>query len=235
MPPSDEVVADNAKRKTQNAEAHGRFSNTHCSPCRSEFETMPEAPSEFDIVQAMKLRWSPYALTPRTVELEKVQRCLDAARWAASSYNDQPWVYFVAFREQTEAFQKMLGCLAEANREWAQHAGVLMLTAIREHFAGSGDPNRVALHDLGAASAHLALQAAVEGLQAHQMAGVHLDQVRQHYAVPEGFSPQTAIAIGYVDLHPSNEAFAQRDAAPRDRKPFREFVFGNSFGQPAFE
>ena len=120
------------------------------------------------LLPAISQLWSPYRFDPRPVESDKLIRCLDAARWAASSYNDQPWHFIVARREDSAAFQTALGCLLEANQAWAHNAGVLMLTVIRTTFRRGGKPNRVALHDLGAAATSLALQATGEGLQVHQ-------------------------------------------------------------------
>jgi nitroreductase len=188
-----------------------------------------------NLITAINQRHSPYRLLPKPVEDTKITACLDAARWAASSYNEQPWYYIVAKRQDTEAFETALNCLVEANQAWAKNAGVLMLTVIRTTFRKNGKPNRVALHDLGAASAHMALQAAIEGLQIHQMAGVNLSQVRSAYAIPDGFEPQTAIAMAYPDNSPADDddEMAKRDAAPRTRLEFKDFVFAGRWGQEA--
>jgi len=187
------------------------------------------------LIPAIEKRWSPYRFTPQVVEDEKLVRCLDAARWAASSYNDQPWHFIVAKREQEVAFNTAVGCLLEANQGWAKNAGVLMLTVIRTTFQQNNKPNRVALHDLGAAAAHLALQAAEEGLQIHQMAGVNLSQVRLAYSIPGGYEPQTAIAIGYVDTSEAEagDPLAARDAGDRKRRPLDQFVFAGRWGEGA--
>ncbi len=191
---------------------------------------MPDAQPAHPILDVMTHRWSPYAFTPRTVERDKVWSCFEAARWAASSYNEQPWSFLVAFREDEAAFARMLGCLVEANQAWAKNVGVLVLTVIRTTFSKNEKPNRVALHDLGAAAAHFALQATTSGLQAHQMAGVDLEKVRSTYNIPDGFEPQTAIALGYADPNPAQPDFAKRDASPRDRRPLSEMVFANTWG-----
>ncbi len=185
----------------------------------------------------MNHRWSPYRFEARTVEDDKLLACLEAARWAASSYNDQPWSWIIAHRQDPTEFDTMLGCLLEANQVWAKHAGVLMITVTRTTFRANQKPNRVALHDLGQASAHLALQAASLGLQIHQMAGLNLSVARQTYGIPEGHEPQTAIAIGYPDLSEPNTDEAkmlhQRDTGPRARLALREQTFAGKWGQPA--
>jgi nitroreductase len=185
------------------------------------------------ILEPIAHRWSPYAYDDRPVEREKLLSCLEAARWAASSYNEQPWIFIVAERNDHVEFERALDCLQEANQAWAKHAGVLMLTAVSRTFRKNGSPNRVAEHDLGQAAAYLALQATMQGLQVHQMAGVNLTKVRQTYSIPEGYDPHTAIAIGYAGKPPSgiDEQLLQRDATTRPRKPLSEFVFSGVWGQ----
>ncbi|KAA5543611.1 NAD(P)H-flavin oxidoreductase [Roseiconus nitratireducens] len=191
-------------------------------------------PTEQDVLDAVNRRWSPYRFERRGVEPEKLRRCFEAARWAASSFNEQPWRWILAEREDSAAFDKALGCLLEANRAWAANAGVLILTAYRTKFSRNENPNRVALHDLGQAAAHLALQAAALGLQAHQMAGVNLSQIRTEYQIPEDFEPATAIAIGYPVVDPpqndEDKTLAAREAGPRQRRPISEQVFAGTWG-----
>jgi len=201
--------------------------------------TQPDFPNPVDhpVIDAIRARWSPYRYAARTVEDDKLIRCLEAARWAASSFNDQPWSWIVAKREDTAAFATALGCLVEANQAWAQDAGVLILTCIRTDFAKTGKPNRVALHDLGIAACQLSLQAATLGLQVHQMAGVDLDAVRRRYELPTGVEPQTAIAIGYANEEPPRGDFQieleQRQNGPRTRKSLSDQVFTGKFGSTA--
>lgn len=193
-----------------------------------------KSPTDHDVLPAIAERWSPYRFEPRVVEDDKILRCLEAARWAASSYNDQPWSFLLARRQDGEAFETALSCLMESNQEWAKHAGVLLLTVIRTSFRRNGKPNRVALHDLGAAAACMALQATTEGLQVHQMAGVNLSRVRQAYRVPEGHEPQTAIAIGYPgEAADPDDPLAARDRQPRTRLPLSEQVFAGVWGTSA--
>lgn len=197
--------------------------------------SLPPNDASANILPAIRQRWSPYRFLPQIVEQEKLTRCLEAARWAASSYNDQPWSFLLAKRENHKEFQQALGCLLDANRTWAANAGVLLLTVMRTTFRQNGKPNRVALHDLGGASTSLALQATTEGLQAHQMAGINLSQVRSAYKIPTGFEPQTAIAIGYPDDRPAtnDDPLAARDAQTRIRLPLSELVFSGEWGTRA--
>lgn len=198
---------------------------------------MPKNPVDYPVFKSMTERWSPYRFESREVEDERICMCLEAARWAASSYNEQPWSWIVARRQDTQAFETMLGCLLEANQAWAERAGVLIITVIRTTFRRNETPNRVALHDLGASSAQMALQATKLGLQIHQMAGLNLSQARQVYGIPQGHEPQTAIAIGYPDSSEPTTDFDkqmhQRESGPRTRLSLTEQTFTGKWGHTA--
>lgn len=179
-------------------------------------------------------RWSPRAFEPKPVPAATLRSLLEASRWAASSFNEQPWYFLVARREDSKEFEKMLGCLTEGNQSWAKNAGVLILTVARLAFTRNDKPNRVAIHDIGQAAAHLALQATDMGLFVHQMAGIERDKIRETFGVPEGYDPVTAIAIGYaggLDLLP--EKLRAMEEKPRERKPQEEWVFQDGWGKPA--
>jgi len=180
-------------------------------------------------------RWSPYAFDPRPVEREKLLSCLEAARWAASSYNEQPWTYILAERTDRAAFDTMLGCLVEGNQAWAKNVGVLMLGIVSRNFTKTGKPNRVCEHDLGLAAGNLTLQATALGLHVHQMAGIEPAKIRSTYKVPDTHEPLTGIAIGYAaKVQPgTNDPLGQRDLAPRTRRPISEFVIAGTWGQSA--
>lgn len=198
---------------------------------------MKTNPTEHNTITEVANRWSPYRFEPRVIESEKLETCFEAARWAASSFNEQPWRWLIAKREDEKEFEKMLGCLMEANQGWASAAGALVLTAYRVRFSRNENPNRVALHDLGQAAAHFALQAASVGLQVHQMAGVNLSQIRTEYQIPEEFEPATAIAIGYPDTStPQTEqdrAMVERQSAARQRTPLAQQVFAGKWASAA--
>lgn len=192
------------------------------------------APADPPIHELLAQRYSPRAFTDQEVTPAQMRALIEAARWAASCFNDQPWHYIVATRRQPEAFERLLGCLVEANRRWAAKAPVLMLAVARSTFAHNGKPNPHAWHDLGQASAQLALQAAAMGLQIHQMAGFDRDEARQAFAIPEDHEPVAAIAVGHPGAPDSlPEDLAERERAPRQRKPVSDFVHGATWGEPA--
>lgn len=176
-------------------------------------------------------RWSPYAFSERPVSDDDLRSLFEAARWAASSYNEQPWSYLVATKANPEEFERLLSCLVEANQVWAKTAPVLGLGCTSLRFARNGKPNAAAVHDLGLAGATLTLEATARGLFVHQMIGLLPDKAREVYRIPDGVQPMTGMAIGYVaDPDSLPEAYRERDLASRQRKDLSEFVFGGQWG-----
>lgn len=191
-----------------------------------------QAQPDHPIHELIANRWSPYCYEPRPVEPEKLASCLEAARWAASSYNEQPWSFIAATRDDEVEFPRLLGCLTEANQAWARNSGVLLLGVVSTHFSRNNKPNRVSLHDLGLAAGNICLQATALGLSVHQMAGVDLEKARQVYSIPLTHIPVTAIAIGYAaSLDTADPELAERDRASRPRKPLKDFVFRGEWNQ----
>jgi len=199
--------------------------NTHAN-------TVKHAQPDHPILPALAERYSPYAFDPRPVEREKLLSCLEAARWAASSYNEQPWRYILAERDDADAFQRMIGCLVEANQSWARNAGVLIIACTKRTFTKNDKPNKVAEHDLALAAANLTVQAQSLGLHVHQMAGIDPGKCRATYRIPDRFEPLTAIALGYAaDPDRFDDAtLAERDKSPRSRMPLSDWVFHDAFG-----
>ncbi len=183
------------------------------------------------IHELLQRRWSPYVFADRDVPAADLRSLFEAARWAASSYNEQPWRYVVATRADAEAHARVLGCLVEANQAWARHAPVLAIAAVAERFERNDKPNKAAQHDLGAAAASLTFEATARGLYVHQMIGIEPERARDELAIPEGFEPFTGIAIGYPgDPQAAAEKLRERDTAPRPRKPLDAFVFAGRWG-----
>lgn len=194
-----------------------------------------EAKTSVDIHEFIRKRWSPYGFSNKPVPAEEIQALLEAARWAASSYNEQPWRFVIATRDDEAAFQEALGCLVEANQAWARHVPVLMISFVKTTFTLNGKPNRVAEHDLGLAAATLTFEATRRGLYVHQMAGIDQEKAEKEYGAPDDFKAVTAIAIGYKvdDTSQLPENARKSDEAPRERRPLPETVFGTSWGEPA--
>ena len=182
----------------------------------------------------LRRRWSPYAFAERSVEPEKLLSLLEAARWAPSSFNEQPWAFIVATKDNSQEFERLLSCLVEGNQEWARHVPVLMLSVAKLNFDRGGKPNRHAFHDVGLAAENLVIQAMAHGLYVHQMAGILPERARELYSIPEGWDAVAGIAVGYLGDSPSRpDKFRQRDLAPRSRKPLEQFVFTGRWGSAA--
>jgi len=194
--------------------------------------SIKEATTEHPIHELLSRRWSPYAFADREISRKDLHALFEAARWAPSANNEQPWSYVVAIRSNAEAFERLLCCLVEANQIWARHAWVLALGIVRETFARNEKTNATALHDLGLAAGNLLAEATARGLSVHQMAGILPDRARDLYAIPVHSRALTALAIGYAgDPASLPERLRGRDLAPRTRKPLAEFVFGGRWGE----
>lgn len=192
------------------------------------------APSAEPIHDLVSHRWSPRAFDSRPVEPDKLRSLFEAARWAASSYNAQPWFYIVATKDDSKTYHKILQSFVEFNQSWAKGAPVLAISVARLKFEHNGEINRHAFHDIGQASANLALQATALGLQIHQMAGILPDKARELFGIPEGYEAIAGIAIGYpgkVESLPDH--LKDKEHAPRERKPVASFVFGGEWGTPS--
>jgi nitroreductase len=190
------------------------------------------ADTTYPIEELLKRRWSPRAFADRPVEPERLLSLWEAARWAASTANQQPWYFIVATREDAAEYARLLSCLRENNQQWASQAPVLMVSVAKLTFDANGQPNRHAFHDVGLAVANLILQATALGLGVHQMAGFYPDRVRELYEVPEGFEPVAGIVLGYPgDPATLPEDLRNRELAPRTRKPLEAFVFERAWGE----
>jgi len=192
------------------------------------------ARNDAPILELLRQRWSPRAFADQAIPEEVLRSLFEAARWAPSSFNEQPWAYIVATKEDKENFQKVLGTLVEFNAGWAKDASVLALAVTKLAFAESQAANRNAQYDTGAATALLSVEATARGLAVHQMAGFDPDQARKTFAIPEGWEPLAVIAIGYPG-NPNSlpPKLRDRELAPRMRKPIREFVMTGSWGHTA--
>ena len=184
------------------------------------------ADTRYPLHDLLAERWSPRSFDPRPVESEKLGSLFEAVRWAPSCFNDQPWTFLVATRDDAEGFERLASCLVDGNA-WAKEAPVLALSVARTNFERNGKPNRHAAHDVGLAAENLVLQAESLGLASHQMAGFDSDAAREKLSIPEGHEPMAMIALGYPgepDQLP--EQLAERERAPRSRQALAEIGFG---------
>jgi nitroreductase len=192
----------------------------------SEVHRVKRAHGENGVLPIFHERWSARAFADRDVPEEDLRRVFEAARWAPSSNNEQPWRYLAGTRE-TETHKKIFESLVGFNQTWAEKAPVLIVGLASKRFSKNDAPNAYALYDLGAASAYLVLQAAALGLTTHQMAGFDREKARKLLGIPEGYELGSVIALGYQGEPETlaSEELIKRESAPRERKALDEFVF----------
>jgi nitroreductase len=191
--------------------------------------------TKYPIEHLIARRWSPRAFEDRPVEPEKLKSLFEAARWAPSSNNEQPWRFLATTKEANQAdYDRLFSCLSEGNAKWVFRAPVLILSVASLLFEDDGKPNRHAMHDTGMAVENLVLQATALGLQAHQMAGYDVEKARKECQIPSGFEPVAMIAVGYHgDPAVLPDYLRERELKPRERQPIEDFVFSASWGQPS--
>lgn len=186
-----------------------------------------------DINPLLARRWSPRAFAEREVSVETLQSLFEAARWAPSCYNDQPWYFIVGRRGRGTGYQRILDTLVEFNQQWASTAPVLLIGAARDHFTHNGKTNRHAAYDLGLAMGQLLVEATARELYVHQMAGFDHDAADRELAIADGHGAVFAAALGYLgdaDRLPTD--MEEKDPAERERKTVKEFVFDGVWGEP---
>lgn len=195
-------------------------------------QEIKRAAADHPIHPLLEGRWSPRAFDERRVEAAHLRSLLEAARWSASAGNKQPWHFILAAREE-EGFAKLTSVLNPSNVEWAAQAPVLMLV-VTKATTDDGRPSPYGFYDAGLAVQNLTVQATALGLYVHQMAGFSAERARAAYTIPEGYEPVVVAALGYLG-DPDTLAERRREAelTPRARKPLRDFVFADAWGQRA--
>jgi len=189
-------------------------------------------PSAEGVLPLILERWSPRAFADRDVSRANLKVVFEAGRWAPSSFNEQPWRFFVGHRN-SETYNKILDALVPFNQNWAKSAPVFILGVAKTRFNHNDSPNNYAAHDLGAAMALMALQAAALGLAAHQMAGFDWVKAREAFEIPETYTMGSVMALGYQgELAGLADKLQVQEQSPRSRKPLSEIVF-SAWGQPA--
>lgn len=196
---------------------------------------MMEKPADtlYPIHDLLRQRWSSRAFDDRSIEPEKLRSLCEAARWAPSSNNEQPWRFIVANKDYETEWNRLLACLVEGNRKWAYRAPVLILSVASLNFEDDSTPNRHAFYDTGMAVENLVLQATALGLSAHQMAGFDVEKARADLKIPSGYEPVAMIAVGYPgDLASLPDRLRERELQPRSRRPISEWTFSGQWGEP---
>jgi nitroreductase len=184
------------------------------------------ADTDYPIHKLLRKRWSPRSFSEKSIDEELIYQLFEAARWAPSSYNEQPWRFIYATKQNQEDYQKLASLLIDFNQRWATNAPLLVLGITKTTFDLDSRPNQHAKHDLGQAIAHLTFEATRNDLYVHQMAGFSVEKTRKTYDIADPFVPTTMFAIGYLGNPESLEDKIKRqETSPRNRKSMNEIVF----------
>ncbi len=191
-----------------------------------------EASSEFEstVLDVIKNRKSRRAYSSKSIEPEKIKSLFEAARWAPSSMNDQPWHFIYATKDQPDLWNKIFDALNDSNKIWAREAPLLILSLARKHFFLNGKQNGSSQYDLGSANAFLTLQATAMDLNIHQMGGFDRTKIIANLNIPDLYELGVIMAIGYLgSAETLSENLKHRELAPRQRNVQGEFVMNKSF------
>lgn len=188
------------------------------------------AKTKFGIHFLLESRWSPRSFREDIVEKEKLQRIFEAAQWAPSAMNEQPWRFIIG-EKGSGTYEKILDSLVDLNKRWAGMAPVLIVALAKKHYSQNNQDNFHFLYDCGQAVAYLTFQVMHEGLYVHQMAGFHFEMIKNQFSIPEEFYIVSVIAVGYIgkpdvlddDLH-------EKEMADRSRNEISKMVFSEQFG-----
>ncbi len=202
---------------------------------QDELRELKRARTDYPVHDLIANRWSPRAFSDRVPDRTVLASLFEAARWAPSSYNEQPWRFIVGVKGEGDTHERIVECLADVNRTWAPRAPVLMIAATRMYFSFNDRPNRHAFHDVGLCLGNLILQATSLGLHVHLMAGFDPERARTRFLIPAQFEPVVAGAIGYLgDPDQLPGPLRQKELAPRERRPLSEIVYSGEWGMALF-
>ncbi len=183
------------------------------------------AKTDYPISELIARRWSARAFSTKPVEKPKLLSILEAARWAPSSRNEQPWRYIIFTNNNLEKLKKAQSVLKEIN-DYAKRAPILICAITKRTYSDNGIPNRLHFHDLGAANENMFLEAFNQGLIMHEMGGFDFQKAREVFNIPEDYEVGVMIAIGYQDAyHVLPDRLKEKAFTPRTRKPLSKIAF----------
>jgi len=185
-----------------------------------------EAKTKYAVNELIKKRWSPRSFSDQTIPEEILFSLFEAASWAASSRNEQPWRFICGIKGNGENYDKIFSTLAEGNQKWAETAPVLVIGCAKTHFDLNNKPNFHAFHDLGQALANLFIQAISYNIYTHPMGGFDKDLTKEIFNISEAYEPVVAIAIGYLGLSENlPDDLKESEEKPRTRNDLGKILF----------
>lgn len=171
-------------------------------------------------------RYSPRSFSDKKVDIKLINEIFQAASFAASSRNEQPWRFIYATKGNPEEYEKLFNCLGEWNQKWAILAPVLIVTIAKNHYDHKNYLNSYARYDLGQAVGTLAIQVTELGLYMHQIGGFSADKAKKELEIPDGYEAVSMITLGYLgNKEDLEEGYRKVENKPRSRKPVAEIVF----------
>lgn len=186
--------------------------------------------NKYPINNLIKQRWSPRAFSNKAVEKEKIQSILEAARWAPSAFNEQPWRFIVS-QKGDDTYENILKTLIDWNIQWAGKANVLIVNIAKKTFSHNGKQNVTFKYDLGQAVGSMIIEVVNQGLYSHQMSGFDANKAAELLNIPDDFQAVSVTAIGYYgNINELPEDMAEIEIKPRERKELKEIIFNNKFG-----
>ena len=187
-------------------------------------DEIKRAQTEREVTEVLRKRWSGRAYSGKALTEEDVLTLIEAAHWAPSSMNEQPWKYYYAIKG-THEFEEMWALLMDGNKPWVKDAGALVLCTARRTFERNGQPNRHYMHDAGAANAQFTIQATEMDLNVHMLGGYHHSETVERFGLGENEEPVCFLAVGARgDVNALEEPFKGRELAARKRKPLNEIA-----------
>ena len=191
-----------------------------------EQELRKHASTEFPVIDLITKRWSPRAFSHKPILKQDLNTLFEAASWAASSRNEQPWRYIYAIRKNREEFDRIHSCLTEGNQDWTIDAPVLMICLAEKLFSETGKVNPHSQHDLGSANTTLLLQARSMHIFGHMMAGFKKEKTIETFHIPNHLEPVCFMALGYLgNARTLNDKNLESELSSRKRKKIEKFAF----------
>lgn len=191
-------------------------------------QTINHRKVQFPVNKIFPTRWSPRALSGEPITPEELSTLFEAARWAPSSFNNQPWRFIYAQRN-TEAWATIFNLVGEFNQSWTKNAAVLIVVVSKNNFDHNNKLSRTHSFDTGAAWQNLALQASLMGLVAHGMEGFDYDKAKKELHIPAGYTVEAMVAVGKPGKKENLPAALKEREQPSDRKPIQSFIFEGTF------
>jgi nitroreductase len=186
--------------------------------------------TEYKINSIFTDRWSPRAMSGEELADEEFLPLFEAARWAPSSYNNQPWRFVIAKRNTPE-WEILFSLMGEFNQSWTKNAAVLVVIISSTNFEHNGKPSRTHSFDTGSAWENLALEGAFKGVVVHGMEGFDYDKAKTDLSIPDGYSVEAMVAIGKPGKKEDLPEMLRDKETPSDRKPLKDLIFHGKFGQ----